>query len=506
MASTAIGCVTAFETNLPRTLTSLLPLQPPPPPLLPPSALPRLVAATIIPRQARMAMATAMAPTAVVPTITVDRAMPTMKRCQLDGHLAAAAAAVMTYHHGRREPLMAATIELCSRQAKEETVSPLRLKTGATRMKNISVVLFSLFSVARNRVMAPLLMSCSFQPAAAAVTPAVISRGPRRSTAVITTATVPIWVRSSSTAAVVVVIVRNRSCDSTALSPQQQHGPRPFCGFVWEQRGACRDGPPVNGLANSLAQGQAQRDVEMDCHGEPVSKVFGPPETTASLARGGPPLQARHQRGLQPPSGTLSPPAAAISDSAFEEWLQSNEMEIPMFSQSKGQRQQPPNAAALVGGAPASSAVAAASAETSAAEPATSGTVSSAASIRGAVDARESPAGAVSSDAAAEAATSTGGTAAPVASAARAARVLASAAGSVDDSWAWAISQGRLRFYPRRRVSVRRLPPLPRPIPRSAATCVRLAHSRSWGGHSNEGSTLSRPGVCILGRVTSLAL
>ena len=157
-------------------------------------------------------------------------------------------------------------------------------------------------------------------------------------------------------------------------------------------------------------------------------------------------------------------------------------------------------------GAPALSAVAAASAEASAAELATSGTVPSVASIKGAVDARESSTGAVSSDAAAEAVTSTGGTAAPVASAARAARALASAAGSADDSWAWAISQGRLQFYPRRRVSVRRLPPRPRPIPRSSAVCARLAHLRSWGGHSNEGSTLPRPGGCILGRVTSLAL
>ena len=297
-----------------------------------------------------------------------------------------------------------------------------------------------------------------------------------------------------------------RGGDGTALWPQQQHGPRPFCSFGGEQRGACRDGPPVNGLANSIAQGQAQRYVEMDCHGGPVSKVSGPPETTASLARGGGALQARHQRRLQPPRRTLSPPTAVISDSVFEEWLQSNEMKMPMFSLSKGQRQQPPNSAASVGGAPASSAVAAASAETSAAEPATSDTVPSAESIRGPVDARESSAGAVSSDAAAEAAASTGGTAAPVASAARAARALASAAESADDSWAWAISQGRLRFYPQRRVSVRRLPARPRPIPRSSATCARLAHSRSWGGHSNEGSTLSRPGGCILGRVTSLAL
>ena len=66
------------------------------------------------------------------------------------------------------------------------------------------------------------------------------------------------------------------------------------------------------------------------------------PETTASLARGGLPLQARHQPRLQPPSGTLSPRTAVISDSVFEEWLQSDEMEMPMLSLSEGQRQQPP--------------------------------------------------------------------------------------------------------------------------------------------------------------------
>ena len=119
---------------------------------------------------------------------------------------------------------MAATIELCSRQATEETVPPLRLRTGATRMKDISAVLFPPFLVARNRVMAPLLMSCSFQPAVAAVAPAVISHGPRRSTAVVTTATVPIGVRSSSAAAVVVVIVRNRSWDTIAAAAEQHCG------------------------------------------------------------------------------------------------------------------------------------------------------------------------------------------------------------------------------------------------------------------------------------------
>ena len=123
---------------------------------------------------------------------------------------------------------------------------------------------------------------------------------------------------------------------------EQQPAPHPFSSFGWDQRYAYRNGPPVNGgLSNSIAQGQAQRDVgvddqeegqrpsteaehhggplsevfgppesvehqrattEMDCHGGPVSEVSRPPEAIASLARGGLPLQARHQRRLQPPS------------------------------------------------------------------------------------------------------------------------------------------------------------------------------------------------------------
>ena len=87
---------------------------------------------------------------------------------------------------------------------------------------------------------------------------------------------------------------------------------------------------------------QQRTTTKMDCHGGPASEVSGPLEATAWLARGGLPLQARHQRRLQPPSGTLSPPTAVITDSAFEEWLQSDEMEMPIFSLSEGQRQQPP--------------------------------------------------------------------------------------------------------------------------------------------------------------------
>ena len=134
-----------------------------------------------------------------------------------------------------------------------------------------------------------------------------------------------------------------------STAPPQQPLPRPFSSFGWDQRYACHSRPPVNaGLANNIAQGRAQRDVgvddrseqqrpttEIDCHGGPVPEVSGPPEATAPLARGGLPLQARRQRRLQPPSGTLSPPTVVISDSAFEEWLQSDNMEMPMFSQSR---------------------------------------------------------------------------------------------------------------------------------------------------------------------------
>ena len=250
----------------------------------------------------------------------------------------------------------------------------------------------------------------------------------------------------------------------------------------------------MNGLANSIAQGQAQRVVEMDCHGGPVSKVSGPPETTASLARGGLPF---------------------ISDSASEQWLQSDNMEMPMFSPSKGPQQSAPTAVTLAAAAPAAEAMtgtrvfpdvssksvaeapassagvalvvvpvaapatggtvlptasvggaarapssadgiaaltvapatggtvpfaasvrgapassAVAAASAEAAASATSGNVPSAASVRGAVGARESSAGAVPSDAATEAAPSTDGIAAPAASTAREVRALASAAGS----------------------------------------------------------------------------
>ena len=78
-----------------------------------------------------------------------------------------------------------------------------------------------------------------------------------------------------------------------ATFAQHQPAPRPFRSFGWGQRYACRNRPPVNGgLSNSIAQGQAQRDVgvddqdegqrsstEVEYHGGPLSEVFGPPES-----------------------------------------------------------------------------------------------------------------------------------------------------------------------------------------------------------------------------------
>ena len=167
-------------------------------------------------------------------------------------------------------------------------------------------------------------------------------------------------------------------------------------------------GGPLSEVFGPLeSEEQQQTSTEVDCHGEPVSEVSGAPEATASLASGGLPLQARHQRRLQPPSGTLSPPNAVISDSAFEEWFQSDDMEMPMFSLLEGPQQSAPTAVALAAAAPAAEAVTdtrvfpavsskgvaeapatsagAASAAVPAAAPATGGTVFPTASVRGAV-------------------------------------------------------------------------------------------------------------------------
>ena len=171
----------------------------------------------------------------------------------------------------------------------------------------------------------------------------------------------------------------------------------------------------MNGLANSIAQGQAQRDVEMDCHNGSVSKVSGPPETITPLARGGLPLQTRRKRRLQPFSGTLSPPTAVISDSAFEEWLQSDNIDMPMFSQSDGPQQSAPTAVTLAAAAPAAEAV-------------TGTRVFPTVSSKGVAEAPASSADAALA-AIPAAAPATGGTVFPTASVGGAARVAASADG-----------------------------------------------------------------------------
>ena len=174
----------------------------------------------------------------------------------------------------------------------------------------------------------------------------------------------------------------------------------------------------MNGLANSNAQGQAQRVVEMDCHGGPVSKVSGPQQSA-------------------PTAVTLAAAVPAIGVTVFPTASVGGAARAPACADGIAALTAAPATggtvpfAASVGGAPASSAVAEASAASAAsAEPATSSNVPSAASVREAVGARESSAGAVPSDAATEAAPSTGGTAAPAASTAREVRTLASAAGS----------------------------------------------------------------------------
>ena len=180
----------------------------------------------------------------------------------------------------------------------------------------------------------------------------------------------------------------------------------------------CHGGPlsEVSGPPESEEQQRAM--TEIGCHGGPVSEVSEPPEATVSLARGVLPLQARHQRRLQPPSGALSPLTAVILDSAFEECLQSDEMKMPMFSLSEGQRQQPLKHAAIsTAGGPqqsAPTAVALAAGAPAAAE-VTGTRVFPAVSSKGVAEAPASSAGAASA-AVPAAAPATGGTVFPTTS------------------------------------------------------------------------------------------
>ena len=177
-------------------------------------------------------------------------------------------------------------------------------------------------------------------------------------------------------------------------------------------------GQPLSDVFSPPEPGeQLLATTEMDCHGGPVSEVSGPPEATALLARGGLSLQARHQRRLQPPSGTLSPPTAAISDSAFEQWIQSDDMKMSMFSPSEGPQLSVPTAVALAAAAPAAEAV-------------TGTRVFPAVSSKGVAEAPASSAGAAST-AVPEAAPATGGNVFPTASVGGTARAPPSADATV---------------------------------------------------------------------------
>ena len=57
----------------------------------------------------------------------------------------------------------------------------------------------------------------------------------------------------------------------------------------------CHGGPLSEVFGPPESEEQQRATAEMDCFGGLVSEVSGPPETTTSLARGGLPLQARHQ-------------------------------------------------------------------------------------------------------------------------------------------------------------------------------------------------------------------
>ena len=249
------------------------------------------------------------------------------------------------------------------------------------------------------------------------------------------------------------------------------------------------------------------------------SRDGGIPHQHQSSSHAFPPArQARQQQPLQQPSraiptigGDGEEGSSPLSETFFggdggavQEWLQSENVEMPMFSLLEGPQQSAPTAVALAAAAPAAEAMTgtrvfpnvsskgvaeaptssagaapaavpaaapatggtvfptasvggAARAPSSADEtavltvaPATSDTVPSAAPIRGAAGARESSAGMASSDAAAEAAPSTGDTATPDASVERAARKLTlevSSAGAAPSDAAAEAFPLEVRYY-----------------------------------------------------------
>ena len=142
-----------------------------------------------------------------------------------------------------------------------------------------------------------------------------------------------------------------------------------------------------------------------DCHEGPLSEVFGSPEWLQTNHVEMPMFSLSEVPSAAPATGGTVFPTASVGGTARAPASDDGTMALTVASATGGTVP----SAASVGGAPASSAVVAESVE-SAAEPAISGTVPSAASVKGEVGGRESPAGTASSDAVAEAAPLTGDT------------------------------------------------------------------------------------------------
>ena len=161
-------------------------------------------------------------------------------------------------------------------------------------------------------------------------------------------------------------------------------------------------GPVGRAMGSAMHVGlQGQEDY----HGGPLSEVSGSPEWLQTNNVEIPMFSLSEVPSAAPATGGTVFPTASVGGTARAPASDDGTMALTAASATGGTVP----SAASVGGAPASSAVAAASVE-SAAEPAISGTVPSAASVRGEVGGRESPAGTASSDAVAEAAPLTGDT------------------------------------------------------------------------------------------------
>ena len=255
--------------------------------------------------------------------------------------------------------------------------------------------------------------------AVAAAAPAMIFRVLRRSTVV------------------VIAIVRNRSCDATAAatvqhcrrsSSSQPHTPslalsgtRGTTAATVQRRRSSQ--PHALSLALSGTRGTTAATVQRRSSSQPHAPslaLSGTRGTTAATVQRRSSSQALYRYatsdGCNHLAG-LSPSTVVISDSAFEEWLQSDNMEMPMFSQSERPQQSASTAATLTAAAPAAEAV-------------TGTRVFPAGSSKGVAEAPASSAGAAPG-AVPAAAPATGGTVFPTASVGGAARAPASADATV---------------------------------------------------------------------------